>query len=153
MSPQKSYTVHDLPHVAHDILVSAVLARKKNQAAVILLYGNLGAGKTTLTQSILKELGIRGRVVSPTFVIMKRYTISNKKHEQFVSVVHIDAYRIEDPSELIVLGWYDLLGEHDTLIIIEWPERIAPLLPKHTISVTLETISEHTRSIVVSNRQ
>lgn len=98
-------------------------------ATVVGLSGDLGAGKTTLVAALAKALGVEGTVVSPTFVIAKFYELADT---QWDTLVHIDAYRIDDIEELIPLGWETMCATPRTLIIIEWPERITAALPLHT---------------------
>ena len=98
-------------------------------ATILGLQGELGAGKTTLVQAMAKQLGVKDTVVSPTFVIAKYYQTIDTR---FGTLVHIDAYRIESPDELGPLNFDVLLSTPNTLIIIEWPERIRGALPSHT---------------------
>jgi tRNA threonylcarbamoyladenosine biosynthesis protein TsaE len=81
--------------------------------------------KTTLVKAIAKELGITETITSPTFVIAKYY---DTKDARFTKLIHIDAYRIEDPKELEVLGWDSIKKEPNTLVVIEWPEKVEGLL-------------------------
>ena len=104
-----------------------------DQAAVLALHGDLGAGKTTFTQILGKLLGVKETITSPTFVVIKRYESDNDS----TTLVHIDAYRIEDIDEMRVLSFEELLQEKDTIIGIEWAEKIASLLPEHTRHLTL----------------
>lgn len=98
-------------------------------AVVLGLRGDLGAGKTTCIQLLAKELYISETVTSPTFVVMKAYEAADR---QFQQLVHIDAYRIETVDEMRVLHFDALLAQSNTIICIEWPEHITPLLPPHT---------------------
>lgn len=105
-----------------------------DRATVLALSGDLGAGKTTFTQELAKTLGISEAVTSPTFVIMKKYS-TNDGH--FQTLVHIDAYRLEDEAELEVLGFKDELISPRNLIVIEWPEKVSGLVPKDAIGLRL----------------
>jgi tRNA threonylcarbamoyladenosine biosynthesis protein TsaE len=112
-------------------------------AAVLALSGELGAGKTTFVKVLAHTLGVAEVVTSPTFVIMKRYELEDKdkgekKAEPFSHLYHIDAYRIEALEEMSVLGFESILTQPQILICIEWAERIAPLLPAHTLHLHLE---------------
>lgn len=109
-----------------------------DNAVVLALHGNLGAGKTTFVQYLAKYLGVSETVTSPTFVIMKRYQ-SDKNH---LELIHIDAYRIEAIDEMRVLGFESLLTKKHTIICIEWAERIAALLPPDTIHLKFELNDE-----------
>lgn len=112
------------------------------------LSGDLGAGKTTFSKAVAKELGIQEVVTSPTFGIQKQYKVINPKYSEiFSEFVHIDAYRIEDIKETEPLRFAELFQKPNTLIFIEWPEKIAGILPKDTIMLSFESIDENTRKI------
>lgn len=112
------------------------------------LSGDLGAGKTTFSKAVAKELGIQEVVTSPTFGIQKQYRVLNPKYSDiFSEFVHIDAYRIEDIKETEPLRFTELFQKTNTLIFIEWPEKIAEILPKDTIVLSFESIDENTRKI------
>jgi len=123
----EDYTEEKLPYIADTIL--GLLESVPTSATVLALEGDLGAGKTTLTKTIAELLGVQETVVSPTFVIAKFYTPTKGL---FTRLVHIDAYRIESLDELGPLGFEQLLEQPNTLIIVEWPERIKEVLPDIT---------------------
>ena len=121
--------------------IASMLARKiaatpSGKARVIALNGNLGAGKTTFTQGFAASLGITDRIQSPTFVLMKIYSLKRKKNLKHL--IHIDAYRIEKLREIEHLGLRELLNDKDAVILIEWADRIKKVLPKDTIWVEFE---------------
>jgi len=118
------YTESEVDMVARKLLE---LLEAGPTATMVGLSGDLGAGKTTLVQAIAKSLGVTEVVTSPTFVIAKYY---DTKNSTFTKLIHIDAYRIEDPTELTTLGWEEMKAQPRTLISIEWPERIDPILSK-----------------------
>ncbi len=121
------YNIADIATAAK--LVLDTIQVKKDTATIIGFSGDIGAGKTTLTQLIAKELGVVETVVSPTFTIAKFYQIQTT---HFDTMIHIDAYRIDSLEELIPLGFANIIAQPRTLIIVEWPERIAPSLPETT---------------------
>ena len=108
------------------------LIGKHGSAAVFALYGDLGAGKTTFTQVVGEILGISEAITSPTFVIMKRYETT---HDIFHNLIHIDAYRLQSIEELTVLGFEDWLHEENTLIVIEWADKVESLLPESAVKL------------------
>lgn len=97
-----------------------------NQATVIALHGELGAGKTAFAQAFGKVLGVEENMPSPTFVIMKSYAVNWRG---FKKLIHIDAYRLEREEELLHLGWDALVRDPENIILIEWPEKVAGLIP------------------------
>jgi tRNA threonylcarbamoyladenosine biosynthesis protein TsaE len=107
-------------------------------ATVVALSGELGAGKTTFVQAIARELGIDRVVASPTFVIEKIYTLPHKTSRGFARLVHIDAYRLRFVKELAVLGWGELVQAPGNLILVEWPEKVASLIPPSAIRVRID---------------
>jgi tRNA threonylcarbamoyladenosine biosynthesis protein TsaE len=107
------------------------LARTGGRPGVVYLQGELGTGKTTLVRSLLRGLGHRGKVRSPTYTLVEPYPLDG------LTVYHLDLYRIADPGELEWLGLRDLLGA-DTLLLVEWPERAAGLLPAPDLVIELE---------------
>ena len=136
-------TIKDLNKIAKD-LVKKVNSLSNKEATVIALRGDLGSGKTTLTQEIAKILGVKENIISPTFVIMKSYSIKNKK---FIKLIHIDAYRLEKSEELLKLGWKELIEDEKNLIILEWPEKVPGCVPKDSIFVDLYHKDQQTRTI------
>jgi len=99
--------------------------------AVLALHGELGSGKTCLVQGIARALGIRAVVNSPTYTLINEYHGSRP-------LVHIDLYRVSSPTEALNLG-LDEYFERDGITAIEWAERVADLLPAHTLHVHLTT--------------
>ena len=97
-------------------------------------------------QSLAAELGVEETVVSPTFVVMKKYAT---EHQDFAQLVHIDAYRIEAEDEMRPLRFSEELQQADSLIGIEWAERIKALLPAHTMYLSFE-ITDDARVITLS---
>lgn len=117
-------------------------------ASVLLLQGDLGAGKTTFVQALARHLGIVEQVTSPTFVLMKSYPIFG--HDRFRTLTHIDAYRFEEEGEAKVLELPYLLEEPGHLICIEWPERIPDFKPEHALHITIEHEGENGRKFIFS---
>ncbi|OGI71365.1 tRNA (adenosine(37)-N6)-threonylcarbamoyltransferase complex ATPase subunit type 1 TsaE [Candidatus Nomurabacteria bacterium RIFCSPHIGHO2_02_FULL_35_13] len=110
------------------IFLNKLLKSKKEKrcALVVGLSGDLGAGKTVFAKSIAKHLGVKNKVFSPTFVIMKKYPIKLKGYNFFF---HLDAYRLKNEKELINLGWGEIINNKNHLVFIEWPENVSKAIP------------------------
>jgi len=100
---------------------------KNKGATVIGLSGDLGAGKTTFTQMVAKHLGIKNKISSPTFVIIKKYPLKKMKNYKFM--FHLDAYRLKNEKELLHLGWEEIINKKEHLVFIEWPENVSEVIP------------------------
>jgi tRNA threonylcarbamoyladenosine biosynthesis protein TsaE len=124
------------------------VAKKLKPADVIVLIGELGAGKTFFTSCLTKALGINARVQSPTFVLVREY--EDKSAPLIKKIYHADLYRMTNVEEVLDLGLLTF-AEEQALTIIEWPELILDKLPKRTIRITIDAISEFERKIHVHN--
>lgn len=123
------------------------LAENFEAGDIILLSGDLGAGKTALTKGIAKFFYIEKEITSPTFTLMNIYNIDNSKIE---NLVHIDTYRLKNEDELIMIGVEDYLGKKETICIIEWPEKIIKFLKnKKTKTITIEHLGGDERGIKI----
>lgn len=131
--------------LGHFLLQKINLEKHKN-ALVFGLEGELGAGKTTLVQGLAKVLGIKARIKSPTFTLMKRYSIPKRfKNSRFL--YHIDCYRLRNHRGLLLLGIKDILKDKENIILIEWPERIKKILPKKHVKISIKHLDKNTRKI------
>ena len=141
----KTFVQDELPEIVKEIL-GGISSRET--AVVLALSGDLGAGKTTFSQSVARALGVRENVISPTFVIMKSYEFTGGKNlKGFSRLVHIDAYRLDSDTELLKLGWNELIADPQNLILVEWPEKVAEIIPKNAHKISLSHVSESTRQI------
>jgi tRNA threonylcarbamoyladenosine biosynthesis protein TsaE len=129
---------------ARTLLDELIRTQHNEAASIVALTGDLGSGKTTLVQALAEILGVTEVVTSPTFVVMKSYETT---HPVFTTLVHVDAYRIDDVSELAPLHFKQILDIPQALICIEWPQRIAVALPTSVHYVSLEAQPDGSRTI------
>lgn len=134
-------SVTDWKGVAEIILEG--LDETGEKAEVIVLSGDLGAGKTTFVQALAEVLGVDEVLTSPTFNIIKNYQTT---HSVFSNLVHMDAYRLESEAELEPLRFNELLKQPKTLICIEWGEKIKSSIPgtAHFFELEINKDNQHT---------
>ena len=112
---------------------------------VILLNGDLGAGKTTFTRYVLKALGVKDDITSPTFTIMREY--KTKKY----NIYHFDMYRLSSGNEAIEYGLeeYIFAGNKNNLVFIEWSENIKEILKDKYIEINIKLVDNNKRKIEI----
>ena len=142
------------------ILAKKITEGKRKRALVLGLKGDLGGGKTTFLQGFAKGLDIKQKVLSPTFLIMKKCKLENRKwkvenrikpnrHSSSV-FYHFDCYRVQKPKEILSLGFKEIISNPKNIVCIEWAERIKKIIPKNTIWIKFEFIDKNKRKIRIS---
>jgi tRNA threonylcarbamoyladenosine biosynthesis protein TsaE len=117
------------------------LGARLTPGAVVACTGELGAGKTCFLQGLARGLGVTGGVTSPTFVLVNQY-------RGRLPIYHLDAYRTDSLTELVDLGLEEML-HGDGVTVIEWADKIRPLLPARTIHVHLQGLGDEPREITI----
>lgn len=120
-------------------------AHPQDANMLIFLHGDLGAGKTTLTRYILRELGVQGRIKSPTYAVVEPYGLPG------LAIWHFDFYRFDDPREWEEAGFRDLFASAG-LKLAEWPERAADVLPVADLEVHIQTQADESRLVTCRPR-
>lgn len=120
------------------------LARSLQPGATILLFGNLGAGKTVFSRGFARGLGITEPVSSPTYTIVQEYDIPDGGR-----LYHLDLYRISGVESALAFGVDEFIDDDNAIRLIEWPMRIDGILPDDCIKVTIEHIDDETREITI----
>lgn len=141
-----------------EILAKESLKTSTKKALVLGLIGDLGGGKTTFLQGFAKGLGINEKILSPTFVILKKFEIRNPKSEtnsksqnsKFRTFYHIDCYRIEKPEEILNLGFKKIIVNPKNIVAIEWTDRIKKILPRDIIILKFEFLNKNKRKITLA---
>jgi tRNA threonylcarbamoyladenosine biosynthesis protein TsaE len=130
-------SLSDLPKVAQTVLESL------DGRSVVAFFAPMGAGKTTLISAIMEYTGSNDTVTSPTFALVNQYYTANRE-----AVYHFDFYRIDSLSEAFDMGYEEYFYSGD-LCLVEWPEKIEPLLPEDTMVVRIEIINDHSRRFII----
>jgi len=130
----KSYSLKNVPSVAKEIIASS-----KNK--MLLFYGEMGVGKTTLIKEICFQLGVLDTISSPTFSLVNEY--QTNKNE---TVYHFDFYRIESEEEAYDIGIEDYFDSNNWCLL-EWPENVENLLPLETVEIQLSRLDNNQRHI------
>lgn len=122
----------------------AEIARQCPRGSVILLDGDLGAGKTVFSRGFARALGIDEPVSSPTYTIVQEYELPERGR-----LYHLDLYRISGVEAALAFGVDEFLSDKSSYALVEWPERIAGILPEDAIRITLKHTGEGRREISV----
>ena len=125
--------------------VAKELVKLLKGGELIALSGNLGAGKTVFVKALAKELGVKEEATSPTFVLMKVYQADHGKVDKFV---HVDCYRLSGQEDLFEIGLGDYLNYDNTVVAVEWADKIANL-PDKTIKVHIDILEGDQRKITI----
>lgn len=135
------YNIDDIDHIS-SVLINSITSN------IVCLIGNLGSGKTTLVNNLLKKLGAIDKGSSPTFGIINEYI----DQEGSLIAYHMDCYRLESPEEALDIGIEEYL-QAKCWIFIEWPEKINELLPSERTEVYLRIVDAKTRELTIRNHQ
>jgi tRNA threonylcarbamoyladenosine biosynthesis protein TsaE len=131
--------------------VGEVLARyveNRGDPRILCLYGQLGTGKTTFTQGFARGLGITGRLLSPTFIIVRRYQIPKKENYLY----HVDLYRLHKDTELEGIGLPEIFSDLASFTVVEWAQRLGGLMPRKRIDIRFTTAQDDSHVITISTK-
>lgn len=143
MQPIKAQSRHYLADESATAALGAALARALQPGLVIYLHGDLGAGKTALTRSMIHALGYAGTVKSPTYTLAEPYRV--RLDGQSATIIHYDLYRMSSPEEFLDAGFREDF-DGSNICIVEWPEKGDPVLPAPDVHVLLN-VSGHGREV------
>jgi len=144
----QSYSSTATEKLGESIAKKVLAGGLQNHATVIGLSGELGSGKTTFIQGFFRGIGAGKRALSPTFIIMRRLELKNRK---FKNLFHIDAYRLRKPKELLSIGLQDALRSPENVILIEWADKVRKILPRGIIRLRFKHgKKENERTITIN---
>ena len=115
---------------------------------ILALSGELGSGKTTFVQGLAKTLGIKQRIISPTYILVRRYDLKEK------FLYHVDLYRFEKNviKEIKNIGLEEMWDNPNSITVIEWAEKIKDIIPKSATWIYFENIGKNKRKIVIKKK-
>jgi len=136
----KNYALEELPAIAQEVI-------KSTKSKVLLFYGEMGVGKTTLIKEIVKQLESSDNVSSPTFSLVNEYhTVNSDK------IYHFDFYRINHENEALDIGVEEYFYSN-CWCLIEWPNKVENLLPLNSVTITITASSDELRTIELRNNE
>lgn len=139
-----SRSVHESNEIATQLARRLLALPKRDAAHMVALEGELGAGKTTFVRGLLRAWGITETVKSPTFLLMREYAVGDRR------VAHFDCYRISGPEHMTATGFHELAADPNAILLIEWAERIGPLVPADALRVHIDHIGPTERKFTIS---
>ena len=131
-------------------LAKELLKSKTEKALALGLEGDLGGGKTTFLQGFAEGAGIKKKILSPTFVILRKFRIKNLRFKNFY---HIDCYRIQKPKEVLELGFKEIISSPQNIVAVEWVDKINRFLPKKSLVLRFQFVNKNTRKICLTKRR
>lgn len=148
LSSMKCFDITDWEQLTNVVteIVHELRAHSVRGATVLALEGDLGTGKTATVQLLARLLGVSESVVSPTFTIMKTY---HTRDQQWQKLYHLDVYRFASPLELTPLRWSELVTQKNSLICVEWSNKIAAELPTDRVNLSFELTPAGQRTVRV----
>jgi tRNA threonylcarbamoyladenosine biosynthesis protein TsaE len=130
---------------AETVAIGEVLAGSLRDGDVVLLHGDLGAGKTTLAKGIAAALGVADVVSSPSFSLVNEY--DTRLGAAVTRLYHLDLYRLRGEDDLASIGFDDFMAPADGITLVEWPERASTALPERFLLVEIETLGSGSRRL------
>ncbi|OGH08255.1 MAG: tRNA (adenosine(37)-N6)-threonylcarbamoyltransferase complex ATPase subunit type 1 TsaE [Candidatus Levybacteria bacterium RBG_13_35_9] len=116
-------------------------SKSLKEGDILCLYGNLGSGKTTFVQGLAKGLGIKKRIFSPTFIIVRSYKIDDR------NFYHIDLYRTQAKQDLLGVGIDEILKDNKNIVCVEWAEKLFDLIPRKRMDIKFKYLRNDEREI------
>lgn len=135
-------------NAAETVRLGKKFAKSFGGGEVVALIGDLGGGKTTFIKGVALGLKIKKPIRSPSFVLMNSYKIPSKNN---LIMYHLDAYRLNSSSDISSLGLSDILGQPQTIVLVEWADKVINKLPRITHLIKFEFVDKENRSIEIKS--
>jgi tRNA threonylcarbamoyladenosine biosynthesis protein TsaE len=145
-----SQSLQETRKFARDLALALTKFVIKDQGLILALEGELGAGKTAFVQGFAKALKIKEKIFSPTFLLMRKFSLPSKNSVFFKNFYHLDCYRLQKASELEKLGAVEVLKNPQNIVLIEWPNRIKSILPSKVLWLKFKILKPNQRKITIS---
>ena len=134
--------------IGRNLAKEIIQSKVKKTAMVLGLEGDLGGGKTTFLQGFARGLGIKEKILSPTFIIMHKYKIPNAKYA-IKNFYHFDCYRIKKAKEVSLLGFKEIISNPKNVVALEWADRIKKIIPRENLWINFQFIDSNKRKIII----
>jgi len=160
-----SNNLEELKKIAKDLAVNLMSRSRldiKGGALVLALMGDLGSGKTTFAQAFAEALGVKEKVKSPTFIIMRKSQIPSSKSQakskskiqknktKYKYFYHFDVYRIHSEKEILNLGWEEIISNPKNIVLVEWADKIENILPKNSVKINFKHLKGDKREMEIA---
>lgn len=139
-------SVYQTRKLGKEIARKVSRVKPKMKAVILALRGELGSGKTTFVQGFARGLGIKEKIFSPTFILIRRHTLQDMRYKNFY---HIDCYRLKKPKELLGLDFKDIISNPQNIVAVEWAEKVKRTMPRGSIKIKFKFIGKNTRQIEI----
>ncbi len=147
-----SENISDTKELAKILSREILLTKPDTKKAIVFgLVGELGAGKTAFTREFVKAAGVKEKVLSPTFLIMRSFDLKNKK-TRFKKIYHIDAYRME-AKDLLKLGLKEIINNPQNIVMLEWADKVGKIMPRETFWINFKHGKKENERNITFNRR
>ena len=149
LATKLTHSPKETQQFAGELAQKILKGKAKKTAFVLALTGELGAGKTTFLQGFARALGSKGKILSPTFILIRKHEVQNAKYK-IHNFYHIDCYRITKAKEILDLGFREIISDPQNIVAIEWADRIQKILPRKSLILKFKFIDASKREIKIS---
>lgn len=139
---------------AKKIIAAESAAEQRKTALILALTGDLGGGKTTFLQGFAKGIGVKEKILSPTFVIFRKFPLlgsRRRKKNAFRHLYHFDCYRVRSAGEILSLDFGRIIADPSNIVVIEWADKVKGAIPELSVKIKFIFIGQNSRRIIIGN--